>query len=103
MRTRLGLLFLALLPVLVMGPSASTARETKKPSERYAEKERKFVKDLLTELSQRSPHIKGNLLASLGQVHLSHLLDKRYNPNLAATRPEAVGLNILNDLAADPS
>ncbi len=43
MRTRLGLLFLALLPVLVMGPSASTARETKKPSEQYAEKERRFV------------------------------------------------------------
>ena len=47
------------------------------------EKERKFVKDLLAELENRSPHIKGNLLAALGQVHPSHLLDKRHNPYLA--------------------
>ena len=49
------------------------------------QRERKFVKNLLTELSQHSPHIKGNLLAALSQVHLTHLLDKRYNPHLAGT------------------
>jgi tRNA 2-thiocytidine biosynthesis protein TtcA len=46
------------------------------------EKERKFVKDLLADLEKHSPHIKGNLLAALGQVHPTHLLDKRFNPHL---------------------
>jgi tRNA 2-thiocytidine biosynthesis protein TtcA len=50
------------------------------------DKERKFVKELLADLEKRSPHIKGNLLASLGQVHLTHLMDKRYNPHLGDTR-----------------
>ena len=46
------------------------------------DRERKFVKNLLTDLSQHSRHIKGNLLAALGNVHLSHLMDKRHNPHL---------------------
>ncbi|OGQ89727.1 MAG: tRNA 2-thiocytidine(32) synthetase TtcA [Deltaproteobacteria bacterium RIFOXYA12_FULL_58_15] len=66
------------------------------------EKERKFIKDLLTDLSKRSPHIKGNLMSALGQVHLSHLLDKRYNPNLACSRNEAATtLKVLNNLVSD--
>lgn len=44
------------------------------------EAQRKFVKDLLTQLNERSPHIKGNLLAALGNVAPSHLLDKDLNP-----------------------
>ncbi len=47
------------------------------------DRERKFVKELLTTLSAHSPHVKGNLLAALSQVHLTHLLDKRHNPHLA--------------------
>lgn len=44
------------------------------------EAQRKFVKDLLKQLSERSPHIKGNLLSALGNVAPSHLLDKSLNP-----------------------
>jgi tRNA 2-thiocytidine biosynthesis protein TtcA len=53
------------------------------------EKERRFVKELLADLSKHSPHIKSNILAALSQVHLTHLLDKRYNPHLAEDLPEA--------------
>jgi tRNA 2-thiocytidine biosynthesis protein TtcA len=53
------------------------------------EKERKFVKDLLARLEEHSPHVKGNLLASLSQVHLTHLLDKRHNPHLASEVDDA--------------
>jgi tRNA 2-thiocytidine biosynthesis protein TtcA len=42
--------------------------------------QRAFVKDLLTQLSLRSHHIKGNLLHSLGNIQPSHLLDKALNP-----------------------
>ena len=44
------------------------------------EAQRKFVKDLLTQLSERSPHIKGNILNSLCNVKPSHLLSKELNP-----------------------
>lgn len=47
------------------------------------EAQRKFVKNLLNDLSQRSPHIKGNILAALGNVLPSHLLDKELNPLFA--------------------
>lgn len=40
-------------------------------------KERAFVKELLTDLNKRSPHIKGNILAALGNVLPSHLLDTK--------------------------
>lgn len=44
------------------------------------ETERKFIKELLEKLGEHTPHIKGNLLAALGQVHVRHLLDPRHNP-----------------------
>jgi tRNA 2-thiocytidine biosynthesis protein TtcA len=44
------------------------------------EAQRKFVKNLLTQLNERSPHIKGNLMSALGNVAPSHLLDKSLNP-----------------------
>lgn len=46
-------------------------------------KERAFVKDLLAQLQQRSPHIKGNILSALGNVAPSHLLDRALNPLFA--------------------
>jgi tRNA 2-thiocytidine biosynthesis protein TtcA len=52
------------------------------------ERERKFVKNLLAELSLHSPHIKGNILAALSQVHVSHLLDRRYLAHLAEAADE---------------
>lgn len=45
-------------------------------------RERAFVKKLFGDLSKHSGHIKGNVLAALGQIHLTHLLDKRTNPHL---------------------
>ncbi|MEZ4271616.1 MAG: tRNA 2-thiocytidine(32) synthetase TtcA [Myxococcota bacterium] len=44
--------------------------------------QRAFVKNLLTELEQKSRHIKGNLLNALGNVKPTHLLDKSLNPLL---------------------
>jgi tRNA 2-thiocytidine biosynthesis protein TtcA len=44
------------------------------------EAQRSYIKKLLTELSVHSPHIKGNILASLGNVSRTHLLDKSLNP-----------------------
>lgn len=49
------------------------------------EAQRKYIKNLLTELSEHSPHIKGNILNALGNVSLSHLLDKRHNPVLTTS------------------
>lgn len=40
-------------------------------------KQRHFVKNLLGELEQHSPHIKGNILHALSNVVPSHLLDKK--------------------------
>jgi len=42
--------------------------------------QRKYIKRLLVQLSADSRHVRGNLLAALGQVHPSHLFDKRLNP-----------------------
>ncbi|KAK1548163.1 hypothetical protein Q3G72_007530 [Acer saccharum] len=44
------------------------------------EAQRTFVKKLLTQLSETSPHIKGNILSALGNVRPSHLLDPKINP-----------------------
>jgi tRNA 2-thiocytidine biosynthesis protein TtcA len=44
--------------------------------------QRKYVKNLLSELSAHSQHVKGNLLAALSNVHLTHLMDRRHNPHL---------------------
>lgn len=44
------------------------------------EAQRTFVKKLLNQLSETSPHIKGNILAALGNVRPSHLLDPKINP-----------------------
>jgi len=40
-------------------------------------KQRAYIKNLLKELQEHSPHIKGNILHALGNVLPSHLLDKR--------------------------
>ncbi len=50
------------------------------------EAERKFVKNLLVELSAHNRHLRGNLLAALGNVHTTHLLDPKLNPLLAPHR-----------------
>jgi tRNA 2-thiocytidine biosynthesis protein TtcA len=42
--------------------------------------QRQYVKRLLNQLSADSRHVRGNLLAALGQVYPSHLFDKRLNP-----------------------
>ncbi|MBI5509724.1 MAG: tRNA 2-thiocytidine(32) synthetase TtcA [Deltaproteobacteria bacterium] len=57
--------------------------------------ERKYIKNLLAELSEHSRHVKGNLLAALGNVNLTHLMDKRYNPHLQRGRRE--GLEALGE------
>jgi len=41
--------------------------------------QRKYVKGLLTEMGQTQPHLKGNLLRALANVHPSHLLDSGLN------------------------
>jgi tRNA 2-thiocytidine biosynthesis protein TtcA len=43
-------------------------------------KQRAFVKGLLKDLQERSPHIKGNILHALSNVLPSHLLDKKLMP-----------------------
>lgn len=45
--------------------------------------QRAFIKELLTNLSGRSKHIKGNILAALGNVVPTHLLDPRINTTFA--------------------
>lgn len=47
------------------------------PSCGLPEQKRQVVKRLLTELSQNEPEIKNNMLAALGNVRPSHLLDSR--------------------------
>ncbi len=44
------------------------------------EAQRKFIKGMLADLNERFPHLKGNMLASLGNLHTSHLLDNAHNP-----------------------
>jgi tRNA 2-thiocytidine biosynthesis protein TtcA len=45
--------------------------------------QRQFVKGLLADLSERSGHVRGNLLNSLANVRTTHLMDKRLNPLFA--------------------
>ncbi|MBI3180251.1 MAG: hypothetical protein HYZ27_11355 [Deltaproteobacteria bacterium] len=59
--------------------------------------QRKFVKELLAKLSTHSRHIRGNVLQALGQVHLSHLLDRRHNPLYTSA-----GLTVCDPLLGDP-
>ncbi len=44
--------------------------------------QRKYVKGLIKQIEEHSPPVRGNLLAALGNVRLSHLLDTRNNPTL---------------------
>lgn len=44
------------------------------------EAQRQSIKKLLAELSQQNRHLKGNLLAALGRVRTTHLLDPNLNP-----------------------
>lgn len=59
------------------------------------DKERKAVKRLLEELSAKYPRIRGSMLAALGNVRKTHLLDKSINPlfgaALAAALPSSLG------------
>ncbi|MBN1962882.1 MAG: tRNA 2-thiocytidine(32) synthetase TtcA [Deltaproteobacteria bacterium] len=43
-------------------------------------KERKAVKQLLTDLSQKYPRIRTSILAALGRIRKTHVLDKTINP-----------------------
>ena len=52
--------------------------------------QRSFVKGLVKELSERSHHIRGNLLNSLSNVVPSHLMDTRLNAYLGATSEAAL-------------
>ncbi len=54
------------------------------------ERQRAFVKKLLTSLSPQFPHLKGNLLASLGNLQPDHLMDPRHNPLLSKHADAAV-------------
>lgn len=44
--------------------------------------QRQFIKGMLSQLQERSPHIKGNILNSLGNVKHTHLLDRDLYPYL---------------------
>jgi tRNA 2-thiocytidine biosynthesis protein TtcA len=44
------------------------------------QKERKAMKDLLTSLSERYPRMRTSMLAALGRVRKTHLLDPNLNP-----------------------
>lgn len=55
--------------------------------------QRSFIKQLLTQLSQTSPHIKGNILAALGNVCPSHLLDNHLNPLFQGDLNESLALS----------
>lgn len=46
--------------------------------------QRAFVKQLLNDLSGKYPSLKGNMLAALGNLQPSHLMDPAYNPLLVA-------------------
>jgi len=46
-------------------------------------KQRAYVKNLLNQLQEHSPHIKGNILHALSNVLPSHLLDKRLLTDMA--------------------
>ena len=47
--------------------------------------QRSFVKNLLGELEEKIPSLKGNMVAALGNLHPHHLMDPAYNPLLAAS------------------
>jgi tRNA 2-thiocytidine biosynthesis protein TtcA len=59
------------------------------------DKERKAVKRLLEELSAKYPRIRTSMLAALGNVRKTHLLDNSINPlfgaTLAAVLPSSLG------------
>ncbi len=59
------------------------------------DKERKAVKRLLEELTVKYPRIRTSMLAALGNVRKTHLLDKGINPlygaNLPAVLPHSLG------------
>ncbi|RYF10097.1 MAG: tRNA 2-thiocytidine(32) synthetase TtcA, partial [Deltaproteobacteria bacterium] len=57
--------------------------------------QRAFIKKLLTDLSGHSHHIKGNILASLGNVVPSHLLDRRVNKTFEGDVNQEVGLQLV--------
>jgi len=49
--------------------------------------QRQFIKGLMTDLQERTPHLKGNIMSALGNVAPSHLLDPTLNP-LYEAEPE---------------
>jgi tRNA 2-thiocytidine biosynthesis protein TtcA len=64
--------------------------------------QRKYVKRLLDQLSADSRHVRGNLLAALGQVYPSHLFDKRLNP-LYKSSSGPIDPGIDDESHSDPS
>ncbi len=65
--------------------------------------QRKFVKDLLTELSQKSPHLKGNMLHAISNLMPRHLLDKRYHPLFTASPEAQSGVDEVDSSCAPPA
>ena len=66
------------------------------------ERQRVFVKNMLAELTPRFPHLKGNLLASLGNLQPDHLMDPRHNPLLVTHAGAALEAAAhLADMAAE--
>ena len=59
------------------------------------DKERKAIKRLLEELSERYPRLRTSMLAALGNVRRTHLLDKGINPLYAGAAAPGAGLESL--------
>lgn len=63
------------------------------------DKERKAIKRMLDELSVKHPRIRTSMLAALGNVRKTHLLDKSINPLHRGSEPVAMreGLGVNDD------
>ncbi len=61
------------------------------------DKERKAVKRLLEELTARYPRIRTSMLAALGNVRKTHLLDKGINPLYGAALPATLPHSLADD------
>jgi tRNA 2-thiocytidine biosynthesis protein TtcA len=48
---------------------------------------RKRIKRLVDELEREIPNLRGSLLGAMGNLHVSHLLDRRFSPTAPATPP----------------
>jgi tRNA 2-thiocytidine biosynthesis protein TtcA len=48
---------------------------------------RKRIKRLVDELEREIPNLRGSLLGAMGNLHVSHLLDRRFSPTAPAAAP----------------